>query len=288
MFDVTVGQPTTGRSRPSSAAGARCLVRAAACAPAFFVIGNELLSRDARAWPERAHAEGHWIGNHTWTHSRPLGGRPGAAAADLEIGRTQAEIGVLSHSDRLFRPTGGGGHLWTAGAEPRRGGAARGRRLHACVLWNAIPRDWADPDGWVRDRARAAARGGPWTLMVLHDLPSGAMRRPRPLPGRGEGARRPLAAGLPRLVLAPSPADGSPGRSRISSASPSERSSDGTAPLGSHEASVGNEQCIEARARRAAICSQWWGDLHCLQLDDVAELVLMRAIASATWEPASS
>ena len=26
---------------------------------------------DARACTERAHAEGHWIGNHTWTHSRP-------------------------------------------------------------------------------------------------------------------------------------------------------------------------------------------------------------------------
>ena len=39
----------------------------------FFVIGNKLLTRDARACTERAHAEGHWIGNHTWTHSRPLG-----------------------------------------------------------------------------------------------------------------------------------------------------------------------------------------------------------------------
>jgi peptidoglycan/xylan/chitin deacetylase (PgdA/CDA1 family) len=32
----------------------------------FFVIGNKLLTRDARACTERAHAEGHWIGNHTW------------------------------------------------------------------------------------------------------------------------------------------------------------------------------------------------------------------------------
>jgi len=42
------------------------------------------------------------------------------------------------------------------------------------VLWNAIPRDWDDPDGW-RDRAIDQCRAQPWSLMVLHDLPSGAM-----------------------------------------------------------------------------------------------------------------
>ncbi len=44
------------------------------------------------------------------------------------------------------------------------------------VLWNAIPRDFDDPDGWP-DRARAqhAAATAP-VLMVLHDLPNGAMR----------------------------------------------------------------------------------------------------------------
>ena len=46
---------------------------------------------------------------------------------------------------------------------------------YTCVLWNAIPRDWADPDGWV-DTALAQLAQQSWTLMVLHDLPSGAMR----------------------------------------------------------------------------------------------------------------
>ena len=39
---------------------------------------------------------------------------------------------------------------------------------------NAIPRDWDDPDGWI-DRALAQCRAQPWSLMVLHDLPTGAM-----------------------------------------------------------------------------------------------------------------
>jgi hypothetical protein len=43
------------------------------------------------------------------------------------------------------------------------------------VLWNAIPRDWNDPDGWV-ERALTQCRTQAWSLMVLHDLPTGAMR----------------------------------------------------------------------------------------------------------------
>ena len=54
----------------------------------------------------------------------------------------------------------------------------RGR--YTCVLWNAIPHDWDNPDGWV-DTALAQCKAQPtsdndWTLMVLHDLPTGAMR----------------------------------------------------------------------------------------------------------------
>ncbi|WMT77052.1 hypothetical protein [Bradyrhizobium sp. Ash2021] len=48
------------------------------------------------------------------------------------------------------------------------------RHKHSCVLWKAIPRDWDDPDGWA-DRALDQCRAQPWSLMVLHDLPSGAM-----------------------------------------------------------------------------------------------------------------
>jgi peptidoglycan-N-acetylglucosamine deacetylase len=143
-------------------------------ASTFFVIGNKLLDPRARACAERAHAEGHWIGNHTWTHTRPLGEQPGADAAKLEITRAQAEIGALSHHPPLFRPTGGGGHLdrrllsADAAAMLQSGG-------YTCVLWNAVPRDWEIPDGWV-DTALAQLALQPWTLMVLHDLPTGAMR----------------------------------------------------------------------------------------------------------------
>jgi peptidoglycan/xylan/chitin deacetylase (PgdA/CDA1 family) len=138
----------------------------------FFVVGQNLVA--ARSLTERAHAEGHWIGNHTWTHSGALGPRHEPDLAEAEIGRTQREIGALAHSRKFFRPQGGGGFL-------------DGRLLNGpcvdyltqgrftCVLWNAIPRDWDDPEGWV-ERALDQCRAQKWTLMVLHDIPSGAMR----------------------------------------------------------------------------------------------------------------
>ncbi|MGN6461643.1 MAG: polysaccharide deacetylase family protein, partial [Pseudolabrys sp.] len=77
----------------------------------FFVVGERLAAPGGHALAAAAHAAGHWIGNHTYTHSGPLGTRDGAALAEQEIGRTQAEIGVLAHPHRLFRPQGGGGAL---------------------------------------------------------------------------------------------------------------------------------------------------------------------------------
>ncbi len=143
-------------------------------ATTFFVVGEKAFAPGAMALCERAHAAGHWIGNHTWTHSTPLGQRNEPGIAEQEVGRTQSLIGELTHPHRYFRPFGGGGNL--------------DRRLlnrpvvdylqaggFTCVLWNAIPRDWADPDGWV-DTALAQCTAESWTLMVLHDIPSGAMR----------------------------------------------------------------------------------------------------------------
>jgi peptidoglycan/xylan/chitin deacetylase (PgdA/CDA1 family) len=140
----------------------------------FFVIGKKLEDPLRRAICERAHAQGHWIGNHTFTHSVPLGRRSEADVGRSEIGRTQDLIGDMVHPDRFFRPFGGGGNLdnsllSTSVVDYLR----RGR--YTCVLWNAIPRDWEDPDGWV-DRAIDQCRSQPWTLIVLHDLPTGAMQ----------------------------------------------------------------------------------------------------------------
>jgi hypothetical protein len=97
-----------------------------------------------------------------------------ADAAEAEFDRTQKAIGALVHPHRFFRPYGQGGNL------DRRllsraviNHMARARAT--IVLWSALPRDWEDTKGWV-ERALAQCAASSWSLMVLHDLPTGAMR----------------------------------------------------------------------------------------------------------------
>ncbi|MEN0076606.1 MAG: polysaccharide deacetylase family protein [Paracraurococcus sp.] len=140
----------------------------------FFVVGEKLRDPVRRALAERARAEGFPVGNHTLSHGTPLGRRGGAEAIE-EIAACDALLGPLREPERLFRPNGGGGALG-----PHLLNAAAARHLqaggHTVVLWNAIPRDFADPEGWPeRALAQHAEATGP-VLMVLHDLPNGAMR----------------------------------------------------------------------------------------------------------------
>lgn len=140
----------------------------------FFVLGKNIADPARRALSVEAAAQGHWIANHTYTHSVPLGLRPGANVPEEEIGQTQTLIGDLSHPDKFFRPFGGGGHLDTRLFSPAtieflvRGG-------FTVVLWNVVPRDFEDADGWV-DRALEQCGAQAWPLLVLHDLPNGATR----------------------------------------------------------------------------------------------------------------
>lgn len=140
----------------------------------FFVIGRKLADPACRALAERAAAEGHWVGNHTYTHSGPLGLMADSAMAVAEVVDTQRLLGDLAGAKRLFRPCGGGGQL-NRGLLQQAVVARLKQDQQTCVLWNAIPRDWVEPETWVeRALDQIAAQG--WSLMVLHDLPTGAMR----------------------------------------------------------------------------------------------------------------
>jgi peptidoglycan/xylan/chitin deacetylase (PgdA/CDA1 family) len=177
MFDLTL--TFDNGPEPEATPGVLDVLSRRGIKAAFFVIGEKLNRPEGRKLAERAHAEGHWIGNHSWTHSVPLGQRREADVAEFEIGRTQAAMKGLVHPRRYFRPFGGGGNLdRRLMSKPVVDYLVRGR--YTCVLWNSIPRDWNDPDGWV-ERALSHCTSQPntlqsWTLMVLHDLPTGAMR----------------------------------------------------------------------------------------------------------------
>jgi peptidoglycan/xylan/chitin deacetylase (PgdA/CDA1 family) len=142
--------------------------------PALFcVLGERLARPELRRITERAHDEGHWIANHTYTHSVPLGRVLNPRRVRREIDLTQRLLGDLAHPDRLFRPFGGGGNL-----DERLLNDAAVEHLveggYTCVTWNAVPGDWKDPEGWL-PRALEQCREIEHPLLVLHDLPTGAM-----------------------------------------------------------------------------------------------------------------
>lgn len=158
---------------PDATPGVLDVLRRRGLRATFFVVGQRLVDPARRALAERAHAEGHWVGNHTFTHGGPLGARQDRGHAAAEIGRTQALIDGLAHPDRLFRPVGGGGRLGPhlLSGEARDHLSARG---YTVVLWSAVPGDWRDPDGWP-DRALEQCLAQEYPVLVLHDIAGGAM-----------------------------------------------------------------------------------------------------------------
>ena len=134
----------------------------------FFVVGNKLSRCEGHELARRAHEEGHWIGNHTWSHSVPLGLLEDPSAIGNEIRDTQEAIGALVHPHRFFRPFGQGGNLDERLLNPVIVDVLTAERM-SCVLWNAIPGDWKEPDGWV-DRALAQCLyepGQSWCCMTF-------------------------------------------------------------------------------------------------------------------------
>jgi peptidoglycan/xylan/chitin deacetylase (PgdA/CDA1 family) len=137
----------------------------------FFVVGEKLLAN--RDLTEQARDRGHAIGNHTFSHTIPLGERPGDEAVE-EITRTEAIIADLACRPRVFRPFGRGGAIG-----PHLFGSAAAQHLrdegYSVAMWNNVPRDWID-GGWV-ERALETIADQSWSLVVLHDIESACLER---------------------------------------------------------------------------------------------------------------
>jgi peptidoglycan/xylan/chitin deacetylase (PgdA/CDA1 family) len=141
----------------------------------FFVVGEKLAGAGGRELTVRAHSEGHWIGNHSFTHSVPLGEKTDAEYARREIEETQNLIGGLAHENKLYRPMGGGGvigpHLFSRAAlQLLQAGN------YTCVLWSSVPGDWKDQDGWV-DRGVSEIGERDWTVVAIHDVENACLPR---------------------------------------------------------------------------------------------------------------
>jgi peptidoglycan/xylan/chitin deacetylase (PgdA/CDA1 family) len=140
----------------------------------FFVVGRNLVDDAGTRLVERSVAAGHLVGSHTWSHAVTFGDAPDAVV-DRELDDGRRAVADAGGDARLFRPYGAGGAI-----DDRLMSRHGARRLLddgcTCVLWNSVPGDWLDPDGWV-DAALADVARQPWSVVVLHDVPGAAARR---------------------------------------------------------------------------------------------------------------
>jgi peptidoglycan/xylan/chitin deacetylase (PgdA/CDA1 family)/glycine betaine/choline ABC-type transport system substrate-binding protein len=123
----------------------------------FFAIGQQI--GGSRAIVDRMVAEGHRLGNHSWSHPSLAGlSRP---AFDQEIGRTQEAIAAVTGSGAsCLRPPYG-----AMDSQTRAWAAEAGMEV---VLWDIDPQDWARPGvasivGSVVNYAR------PGDVVLFHD-----------------------------------------------------------------------------------------------------------------------
>lgn len=133
----------------------------------FFLVGAQIEDGDTKLLAELAHSHGHWIGNHTFSHSTPLGVDGGRERVEHEIGDTQRRLGDLAHPRKFFRPNGGGiagPHLLSLEAIDY----IQENRF-TVVTWNSAPGDWKQPhEDWL-PRAILDLEQQDWTVLVLHD-----------------------------------------------------------------------------------------------------------------------
>ena len=133
----------------------------------FFIVANRLEDPAALAVARRAKADGHWIGNHTYSHRQPLGLMDDVRASIDEVALAEGALGDLAGDRKLFRPPGKGSvgkHLLNSGVADY-----LEANKFTIVTWNNVPRDWEDQSGaWV-DRAFSVGSTQDWSVLVVHD-----------------------------------------------------------------------------------------------------------------------
>lgn len=139
----------------------------------FFVLGKHLATEEGRRLVERTRDAGHLIGNHSFSHAIPLGEDARPDAVEAELAATDALLAPLVPAPKWFRPFGGGGKLGPHLLSRRAVDHLLAHR-YSCVLWNSVPGDWLDPQGWPEE-ALADCDARSHTLMVLHDIPNACL-----------------------------------------------------------------------------------------------------------------
>lgn len=130
----------------------------------FFVIGTMV-----RRYPDivrRMVAEGHELGNHTWTH--PTLTQYGDAGVLAEIDRTQDIVfQTVGHYPATFRPPYGA-------FSPRQSRMLHAARSLPTVNWSVDPQDWRRPGPAVVAR-RMVEGARPGAIILAHDIHAGTV-----------------------------------------------------------------------------------------------------------------
>lgn len=121
----------------------------------FFLVGEEIAANQDLV--KRMQAEGHQIGNHTWSHVRLADAAPDKVAE--EIGKTEVTLeNLLGESGYWLRPPYG---FITEGTETQIG--------VPMVKWSVDPRDWESRD--TEKVVAAVLRDAkPNSIILLHDI----------------------------------------------------------------------------------------------------------------------
>ena len=123
----------------------------------FFVVGRE--ARAQAPLLRRIVAQGHEIGNHTWSHRHPWTMLASAARQEVHDGAA-AIADIIGQGARFFRPPHG--RLRSCMIEAA---ASRGQQL---VLWNRSAVDWG-PLGRARGIAARLALVQAGDIVLMHD-----------------------------------------------------------------------------------------------------------------------
>ena len=140
----------------------------------FFAIGQKLATSEGRALGRQIVDRGHQLGGHTWSHAVQFGAASDDAIVE-ELERTRAAVDEAGGDGLLFRPYGAGGNIDDR-LMSRFGADTLCSSGYTCVLWNVLPGDWRNPEGWVDD-ALTEIDQRPESVVVLHDVADAALGR---------------------------------------------------------------------------------------------------------------
>jgi peptidoglycan-N-acetylglucosamine deacetylase len=140
----------------------------------FFAIGHKLATSAGQRLGRRIVADGHRLGGHTWSHSVQFGVAQDDVIVD-ELTRTTTSVDRCGGDGLLFRPYGAGGVIDDRLMSPFAASTLCSSG-YTCILWNVLPGDWRDANGWV-DVAVAQIDKQPWSVVVLHDVADAALPR---------------------------------------------------------------------------------------------------------------